>query len=258
MNHLMQGYLFSLWFATILLAAFNFISLNPVDLILSGLYFLLTCNLLNSLFTKFLGIRSKPGSSTITALILTFIFGPLSLGTDLLIMTILSLLAIGSKYILTYHNFHLFNPAALSALVAGLAFGTGASWWVGGIYLLPLIILGGILLTIKFRHHRLVISFVSVYFFAHFASGAEFSLSSILVPSLWFFIFVMLVEPLTAPPAIKHRQLIFGGFVALCYISLPKLIPGYAYTLETSLILGNLLNFKLSPKYLASRPPTLT
>lgn len=255
MNRFMQGYLLLLSFAILVLALLNYIPLSPLDFILSLLYFLLTCNLFNALFARYLGVRSKPGSSTITALILTFIFGPLTPLSDFLSMTIISLLAISSKYIFTYHNFHLFNPAAFAAVVAGLAFGVGASWWVGGIHLLPLLILGGVLLTFKLRHHALILGFVFIYALGLLATGAKLGLHTVLVPSLWFFVFVMLVEPITAPPAIKHRQYLFGGFVALCYLAIPKLIPGYAYSLETSIILGNLLNFKLSPKYLASRPP---
>lgn len=58
----------------------------------------------------------------------------------------------------------------------------------------------------------------------------------------------MLVEPLTCPST-KYKQIIFGGFVALVYILLPKVIPGYAYGLESALLAGNLLTLTISSSF---------
>lgn len=88
--------------------------------------------------------------------------------------------------------------------------------------------------------------FLSVYFLAMFLSGRVLSLSVLTTPILWFFVCVMLIEPLTSP-SIKKLQFSFGLFVGLVYILLPKIIPGYAFGFETALIAGNLFHLAMMP-----------
>lgn len=162
-------------------------------------------------------------SASITALILTLIAGALPLFENLYLLTFVGVLSMASK--------HIFNPTAVAVFLSAILLGNGASWWIGNTHILPVIILGGVLVLVKIRRVKLVLSFLAIYFLNAILFGRSVSVNTFLAPSIWFFALVMLVEPLTCPST-KYKQIIFGGFVALVYILLPKVIPGYAYGLE--------------------------
>src|SRR5437660_12842418 len=64
------------------------------------------------------------------------------------------------KYILSLNNKHLFNPAAIAAVITSFALGEPASWWVGTASMLPVVLLGGVLLVRKLRQGEMVLLFV--------------------------------------------------------------------------------------------------
>jgi len=236
MYRLMLYFLLALWLAAILFGFTKVLLYNPFDILASGLFLIAICNITNYLFSKVLGARTKPESASITAVILTLIVGPFPLLENLPVLTFIGVASMASKYIFAIRKKHIFNPAAAGVFLSAVLLNAGASWWIGNIPSLLFIILGGLLVLAKIKRFGLALSFLAVYFL---------STNSFPAPPVWFFVFVMLVEPLTSPAA-KNKQVIFGGFVALVYFLLPKIIPGYGYGLETALLAGNLLNAALS------------
>lgn len=119
---------------------------------------LVSCFLTNLVLARAWRLRPNPESSLITALILALILEPVfpvanPRGT--LVIALAGAVGIASKYLLAFRRQHVFNPAAAAALFSGLAFGAYASWWVGGTYLLPLVVVGGALLARKVNRFRL-------------------------------------------------------------------------------------------------------
>ena len=69
--------------------------------------------------------------------------------------------AAASKYILAFRCQHVLNPAALGAVFSGVAFGTWATWWVGNVALLPMVVIGGFLLIRKISRFRFLGTFLA-------------------------------------------------------------------------------------------------
>jgi glycine betaine catabolism B len=248
MYRLMLYFLFVLWIASIILSLTSTLFYDPFEIFLSGVYLGVICNLANLIFAKIFKARTNLESASITALILTLIIGPLSGTASLLTLTFIGAVAMASKYVLKVGKKHIFNPAAIAVFLTAILLNSGASWWIGSIYTLPVIILGGFLLLAKIKRFELVASFFAIYFLTTILFGRSITINSFLVPPLWFFALVMLIEPLTSPSE-KSKQIIFGAFVAFVYFLTPKIIPGYAYGLETALLAGNLLTLVISPSF---------
>ncbi|MBI2587665.1 hypothetical protein HYW29_02570 [Candidatus Amesbacteria bacterium] len=248
MYRLMLYFLLGLWVATILLSVSDVLPYNSLDILLSGIYLGIVCNLTNYLLAKIFKARTNLESASITALILTLIVGPVSLFGNILALSFMSTVAMASKYFLAIRNKHIFNPAAAAVFLSAIFLNYGASWWVGSIYTFPLIVLGGLLVLVKIRRFGLVAGFLAVYFLSLIFFGRGVTVNSFLAPAIWFFVFVMLVEPLTSPST-RNKQVVFGAGVAGVYFLLSKIVPGYAYGLETALLAGNLLNLAISPSF---------
>src|SRR3989344_3484472 len=245
MYRLMFYFLLGLFFLTTILSMTRVLSYDPLDIYLSGIYFLTICNLSNYLFSKLFKTKINFESASITALILTLIVGPSNFFNSIQILTFIALTAMLSKYVLTLRKKHVFNPAAIGVFLSAVIFNTGASWWIGSIFTLPFILIGGFLILVKIKRLEIVLSFLTV-FLVGLILDQNFSIRPLLDSPIWFFVFVMLIEPLTSPLT-RRSQIIFGGFTAILYFVLPRLIPSYPYGLETSLLIANLLTLILSP-----------
>ncbi len=244
----MLYFLLVLWIGAVIFPLTDappYISLN---ILLSGAYLGAVCNLANYLLAKIFKARTNLESASITALILTLIVEPFALFENIIVLTLIGVVAMASKYVLAIRKKHIFNPAAVSVFLSAIVLNAGASWWVGSIYTLPLVVLGGLLVLAKIKRFELVGGFLVVYFSTLILFGRGVTINSFIVPSIWFFVFVMLVEPLTSPST-KNKQFFFGAFVAMVYFLLPKIIPGVTYGLETALLAGNLLNLAISPSF---------
>jgi ferredoxin-NADP reductase len=248
MYRLMLYFLILLWGYSIVLSLAGFLAYHPTDILFTGTYLVVICNLVNYLLAKALKARTNFESASITALILTLIVGPFDPIGNFWVLTVIGSIAMASKYALAVRKKHIFNPAALAVLSSAYLFTSGASWWIGSLYTLPILLLGGFLVLTKIRRFGLVTSFLAIYFMNIVLFGKGVGLNSFLAPSIWFFTMVMLIEPLTSPST-RNKQLVFGSFTALIYILLPKVVPGYGYGLETALLTGNLLNFVISPSF---------
>ena len=127
-----------------------------------------------------------------------------------------------------------------------------ASWWVGNLPMLPIVLVGGILIVRKMRRFGLMWAFfvtvlLTVLGFAVFA-GAQLlpTIRELVVHSpLLFFAFVMLTEPLTTPT--KALQLWYGALVGLLFV--PQVHLGsFYFTPEIALLVGNVFSYIVSPK----------
>jgi ferredoxin-NADP reductase len=119
--------------------------------------------------------------------------------------------------------------------------------------MLPLVILGGVLVVRQIRRFDLIWSFfmavmVTLLAFGIF-SGTDLALAAKQVTvysPLFFFAFVMLTEPLTAPPT-RALQMWYGALVGVLFV--PLVHFGSFYTSpELALVVGNLFAYLTGPK----------
>jgi len=247
MYRLMLYCLRALIAVAVVLSFFKILPYTWWHILLNLFYLIGVCFVANQILTKLYKIKPNYESQFITAQILTLIVGPyFSLGT-LWPLTIAGTISMASKYLLAYKHRHIFNPAAAGVLAMALATPLAASWWVGNIYLMPVILIGGFLILKKLRWFHLAFSFLLIYLIGLTVSQGSFGFDyfTILAPML-FFSSVMLIEPLTAPTD-KRRRIFYGTGIAVILTLLVK-FTDLTYSLELSLLMGNLAVFIFNPK----------
>src|SRR5579864_4365013 len=236
-----------------LLALFHLLPFSPAALLVSSTFLVVMCWAMNTVFAQVFGIPSNLESASITALILALIIDPVQSLGDFRFLGWAAILAMSSKYILALYKKHLFNPAAIAVVITSFALGESASWWVGTLSMLPFVLLGGLLIARKLRQEHLVWSFcltvvISVCVIAFMQGRAvPTALQQLLVQSpLFFFAFIMLTEPLTAPPT-KNLRNLYGILTGLLFIPQVHIGPLYS-TPELALVVGNIFSYVVSPK----------
>ena len=253
MYRLVLYYLLALLGGAFLLGMFKVISIDPTALAFSAVLITGASWVANQVFARVFGAIPNIESVFITALILMLILDPTTAtdlkGVGLLIFA--SVWAMASKFIIAARRRHIFNPAALGVALPGLLLDQPATWWVSGvIWLLPIVLIGGLLLVRKLRRFDLVGAFAAVNIVATLVTSApseyvgQLQIMAMHSP-FFFFAFVMLTEPLTAPQQRLWRVL-YGGLVGL--LASPNIsIAGYYFTPEVALLVGNLLTLAVSP-----------
>lgn len=254
MYRLVLYYLIGLFLAAFGLSLFHKLNLNPFSLSVSTGYLVVACLISNWVFAKVFEAATNQESAYITALILALILTPLHTPHDALFLGWAATLAMASKYILAYRKKHIFNPAAISAVVIAFALGRSATWWVGTAVMLPFVLAGGVLIARKLRRFDLIVTFLVVAtltmtvfgFFTH--ANLTLNLRQLALQSpIFFFAFVMLTEPLTLPPT-KTGIAWYGALVGALFP--PQLHIGTIYlTPELALVSGNIFSYIISPKY---------
>lgn len=237
----------------VLLGAIGLISYTPVSIIFSNILIISLSWVTNKLFSSAYKAPVNVESVYITALILVLILPPLQSSSDLTLILFASVLSMASKYILAYKRKHIFNPAAIAVVLTAIGFGGTASWWVGNIYMTPLVVAGGLLVAYKLQRMNLYLSFVhtvllvGTIFTMISGSGTATFLNQVVFRSSMFFLAgIMLTEPLTIPPT-TAKQNIYGVLVG--FLFLPQIHVGSLYTTpELALVLGNIYSFSVSPK----------
>lgn len=202
--------------------------------------------LTNFLFAKLWKLPVNTESVLITNLILFLILAPVDSVTALWQVTLVTFLAIASKYILVWRKTHLFNPAAFGVFMS-YVFGFGISfWWIGSMYLLPFVCLGGLLFIRKTRKEEIcyvaILASLLTLALISFVNQTNFLdsfLNLYISGPLVFFYSVMLTEPYTMPGT-KGYQIIYMSFIGI--FSSAQLL---GLPIETSLLLGNLISFVL-------------
>lgn len=251
MYRLLIYYLALLLGAAVILSAIGYISYNPLSIVASTTYLLAVCWLTNKLFAHVFEMPANPESPLITALILALIISPGISLHSIVFFTAASVLAIASKYLLTIRGKHIFNPAAFAVVVTSLAAGQSASWWVGNAFLMPLVVLGGILLVRKIKRGQMVVIYLlsslgamGVLSFLNSANVIEVLKNTVLHSSLFFLAFVMLTEPATSPGMVKPQRW-YGALVGVLFP--PQLhLGGLFSTPELALVIGNIFSYFVS------------
>lgn len=214
---------------------------------------LISVYLSNMVFAKIVKADTNVDSYWITGFILFLVLAPISGSTDFFVTTAIAVVAMGSKYFLTFDKKHIFNPAAIGMFLAGL-FGFGNSiWWIGSAVMLPFVLISGLLIVRKIRRFRLFFTFIIAAILTitlfNLKNGVNIVDSLIQVFTSWPLIFfgtVMLTEPFTTPPNKKYRT-IYGIIVGILFGSQFSFGPLFASP-EFALIAGNIYSFIVSPK----------
>lgn len=224
---------------SLLLTFFHSLPFNPLELLLSVSILLISCWLINQLLAKLFKVPTNVESPFITALILSLIITPASTISGILFLLLAALLSQAAKYLLIINRQHLFNPAAIAVVLTGIIIHQFASWWVGNIYLLAPVIVGGLLILRKVRRFSLFLTFLLIYLIFILVSSRSFSvLKTLLELPIFFFGLIMLTEPQTTPPS-RKLQMIYGGLVG---------VLTFYQTPEVALLIGNIFSFLISPK----------
>lgn len=175
-----------------------------------------------------------------------FIGGLLEPNQIFYVPAIAAVIAILSKHLINVKKHHVFNPALFSLAIVSVIFSTSISWWAA--LSLPVILIMGTILHLKFWRWDLIFTFLATYF-AIFLIQNNFDLT-ILQPQLqntllYYFTLFMLVEPRTSPSTRKGR-LLYGPIAAVIISLANPLYPLLGFTL--GLLLANLTVILISWK----------
>lgn len=246
--------LYFLLFLVVVAAGLSFLRILPYngwDILLEAVYLATVCRITNEIFAKIFKVKTNIESPLISGFILALIMGPTSPLTNWMLLTAAGVLAMASKYILAWKGRHIFNPAAFGAVAVALLLGQGASWWIGSLQTFPFVFLGGLLILKKIRRWEMV----GVFLLIQIATLSLDKLGiarndglNLLYSPILFFTFVMLVEPLTSPTT-KKFQIIYGFVVAAATFVIPFVLPDTYYSLELSLLIGNIFSYMVSGSF---------
>ncbi|MBU6490857.1 hypothetical protein KGQ25_01720 [Patescibacteria group bacterium] len=252
MYRLVLYYLVALLAAAVLFGSLGILPYAPLALLYSAMILLAAAWISNEILAWFFGAVTNYESAVTTALILTLILQPPIAGDTggTVLLSLIAVAAMTSKYVLSLGNKHIFNPAAFAVLFSALVLGTSATWWVGGnLALLPFVVLGGVVIVYKLRRFDLVFAFISVALLAvaltslNPIGGVQ---ATLLHSALFFLAFAMLTEPLTMPHT-RLLRIAYGAFVGALFAPAAHLGSFY-FSPETALLSGNLFSYLVSPK----------
>lgn len=251
-----KAILFSLIFlflSALILSLIGLTFFKPTALILSLITLSTITVTSNFALSKLYKVIPNPESALITSLILLFLFSPATTKAEVFTLIIAGLIASASKFLININKVHIFNPAAIAAVITPLLGFDGAIWWVATPVLIPGTLLVGIYLIKKLRRGELVGSYVGGLLLGLFITK-QLNLNNLstLIPEIltsWpiiFFASIMLTEPLTMPNQNKIINL-FGLLVGFLSANQYHFGPLFSSP-ELSLAFGNLFAFILSTK----------
>jgi ferredoxin-NADP reductase/Na+-transporting NADH:ubiquinone oxidoreductase subunit NqrB len=242
------GVLGGLAVLSILGAFMGWVGYSSAQLVVSLVILVYICAVTNRVCVLLNHASATRESSLTTALILFFIASPPQSAPDALLLIVLAVVAILSKYVIAYHARHLFNPAAIGLfLLAGF---TPAliNWWVVNPFLLPFVVVGGLLVVRKVRKMELFFIFglsalfvtVAVALWAG-AVPAPAAIQFLLATPLLFIGFFMITDPHTIPGT-RSQQRVYASIVGTLFaLFLSFHTPAYA--LLVPLLIGNAYSF---------------
>ncbi len=230
-------------------ALLGVIAFQPVDIVICLAVFMGVAYGASHMFAYLFGVSAQHKSAFITGGILFCLFSPVATLSNILIYSLIAVLAIATKYLLVWRGRHIFNPAAASAVIASLIGVQFASWWIAdAMYAIPVALCA---LLILYKTERL--QFAGVFFSVYAITiavvavfGGQPPLESIVgafTGSWWplFFAGFMLSEPLTLPP--RRYQLFIVATIVAVLIPLHLSFDRVALTPEIALIIGNIAAF---------------
>lgn len=253
MYRLLLYYLIGLLLAAIGLSAVGDMHYSAVQIVMSAGILVTACWTINKVFAYVFNAPINPESSILTGLILTLIIPPSIQNFGILFMLAAAGLAIASKYILNIGEKHIFNPAAIAVVLTAWGPRQNADWWVGTAVMLPLVLVGGILLTRKVRREHMVVTFLvattitTAVMTTMGGTSLVTSMHNMLLTSAVFFLgFVMLTEPYTSPTT-RQKQIWYAVLVGV--LVAPQVHLGSIYTTpELALVIGNIFAYIIGPK----------
>jgi len=230
---------------------FGVLPYNFFGLLFSALLIFTVCLITDVIFSWALDRESKFDPVFISAMILVLIITPIASPSDSQFFSLAiwaSIWAMASKYILTFNQKNIVNPAAFAVALTSLTLGLTASWWVGNLAMLPYVIVVGLLVIWKIKKFGLVLSFLIIAIITNLGirlfRGADLfqAVWQLLANSpLFFFGFIMLTEP-KGMPLLKGWQNWFGAIVGFLFSPFMHLGAIYS-TPELALLIGNIFAF---------------
>ena len=238
------------------LGIFNLIPYSPVYLAYSVVIIFVVAWVTNKIFAYFFEAPSNPESTYITALILALIISPPAAFGDFHFLALAfwaAAISMASKYIFAFKEKHLFNPAALGIAATAFFLGQSATWWVGALWMLPFVAIGGFLLARKIQRLDMVFMFgltlVGTIIALSITEGSgvfHIIQESLLYSPAVFLGTVMLTEPLTTPPT-RFLRILYAALVGFMFA--PEVHVGtFYFTPELALLAGNIFAYIVSPK----------
>ncbi|TBN57741.1 oxidoreductase [Glaciihabitans arcticus] len=199
-------------------------------------------------FGRAFGAKAHLESAAITGLLLLFILRPELSVESLLILALAAFLASASKYLLAVRGRHIFNPAAIGAVLVTATGLTFSGWWVSSPAMLPLVAIGALLILYRTRRLAMGLTFIGTVLVIDVVLSLTRGLTvpdglslAILGTSTVFFAGFMLSEPLTLPPR-RMQQLALAVIVALLFAVPFNLLAVYSSP-QLALVIGNLFAF---------------
>ena len=229
-------------------------SFTPTDMIISLALLLVPAFIVDKGFSRLFRIPTNTESWLITSLILFLILRPSDSLSSGIALVLAGAVSSASKFILTWNDRHIFNPAALAAALVSLTALQSTTWWIGNSAFWPFTLLFGLAIVYKIRRMPLFVTFVSVsvvlqllLFVLHQQPIAVGMKGTLIASPLLFLATIMLTEPATMPPR-RKQQILFAAIVAVLYVMAWEIGPFYIYP-EVALLLGNIYAFAVSPKF---------
>ncbi len=239
--------------AAVVYGFFGMVPFNPLAIIESTLILVIVSWITNYIFAKVFETPANVESVYITALILALIITPANSFHSVILLCWAAVLSMASKFILSLHRKHIFNPAAIAVVLTALGVNLPASWWVGSAEMMPFVLIGGLLIVRKIQREDMIFTFfitvISLSLLLGFGRGSDLLQilnQLVLHSSMLFFAFLMLTEPLTMPTR-KKQQLIYAGIVGVLFLPQMHVFSIYS-TPELTLIIGNIFAYIVSPK----------
>src|SRR3989338_2464571 len=143
-----------------------------------------------------------PDSAIISGL---FIATALMLNSTWYTTLIAGAVAILSKHIIQFNDKHIFNPAVFGLFLVILLFNAKIEWWAAQITWLVIIL--GLFISYKVKRFHITIPYfltsITISIIYNLITKNPITISKLLISTNLFFMFFMLVQPMTAPTNIK-------------------------------------------------------
>jgi ferredoxin-NADP reductase/Na+-translocating ferredoxin:NAD+ oxidoreductase RnfD subunit len=225
------------------------IAYQPLPILVSAAVAVAATVISSRLIGLIFRVKPHTESAIVTGLILAFLFTPLLTATSIGWLAVAAVIASASKFVLAYRGRHVFNPAAVAAVVMSIAVpSVFPSWWVGAPWILPVVVICAFVILHRTRHLTMGIVFfavaTAVVALTSVSNGATSSMAlqnALLSSPVVFFAGFMLSEPLTLPPR-RWQQLALAVVVGVVF-GVPFHVGPVYGTYELALVIGNLLAF---------------
>lgn len=221
-----------------------FLVIKEKDLIFLGAFIIAVSSaILIELFVLYLKTRviKITESSIITGMIIGYVVSSDEVWWKLVFTATLAIL---SKYLIVLNKKHIFNPATFGIFLSTILLGVSTQW--KGTYMWYILVPFGIYFVEKIRKIETIFGYfiVSLILFGTQAFLQKVSFTQVFGYFSYFYIFIMMIEPKTAPSKVTEKY-IFGGGVAILIFILTEI--GVRFDAELfSLLIMNIVAAVLS------------